>query len=182
MQKVELQSWECPICFNQFEDPIIHNGCGHTLDRQCALDSIQRYGRCPSCNLDATMEQFKPNVAIREAVEELQKMVPILMQGEIKVAEPSAPKPSFSPSVTINESRSFLLALDSIKKKDRALHDTHVKKESTRKLRVDWGNGYIAVFKSGNWHFYKIGNGAGSELCKHKKFEQGVKVIFPELC
>ena len=183
MLKVELQSWECPICFNQFEEPWIHNGCGQTMDRQCIVDVVQKLGRCPGCNIEATMKQFKPNVAVRDAMEELQRTIPATV-AEKKVEEPAPPLPipSFSPSVSSGDKKSFSHVMNDVKKRDISLYNSHVKKDSTRKLRVDWGNGYVAVFKSNSWHFYKVGNGAGPELCKNKAFDQGVRFIFPERC
>ena len=183
MLKVELQSWECPICFNQFEDPMIHNECGQTIDRHCIIESIQRHGRCPSCNVEATMEQFRPNVVVRDAIEELQRTLPpLVVEHQEKESAPPIIFPSFSPSVSVTEKKGFSSLMTDIKKRDPVLYNAHVKKESTKKLRVDWGNGYVAAFKSGNWHFYKIGQGAGPELCKHAKFEEGIKIIFPGRC
>ena len=157
MLKVELQSLECPICFNQFEEPLIHAGCGQTIDRQCIVDAVQKFARCPSCNVEATMEQFKSNVAVRDAMEELQRTIPATV-AEKKVEElaPPLPTPSFSPSVSSRDKKSFSHVMQSIKERDQALYYAHVKKDSTQKLRVDWANGYVAVYKSGNWHFYQL--------------------------
>ena len=174
----KIRSWECPICFDPIENPMIHSECGNTMDYQCAVDSVQKYGRCPSCNVNATIEQFKPNVALRDGMEELQKNVPKLLQGEVTALPPPSPQPSFAPSVSRRDKKAFCRVKDRIKKEDQALFNAHVKKDSTRKLQVDWGNRYVAVFKSGNWHFYKIGNGAAPELCKNKHFNVGVRVLF----
>ncbi|MDJ0651792.1 MAG: hypothetical protein QNJ27_02115 [Simkaniaceae bacterium] len=218
MQKIELKSFECAICFNQFKDPWIHDACGRTMDQQCILNSIQQLGRCPSCNLEATMEQFKPNVRLRDAMEELQRLIPPSV-AEIKAEKPAPPPPtpSFSLSVSAADKESFSRSMEALEARDTALCHSHIGKD-TKELRVDWANGYVGVFKSGNrltmqlqpylhpranvhllfnprqiaftqltpergnWYFYKIGNGAGIELCKTKTFEEGVAFIFHGRC
>ncbi len=116
-------------------------------------------------------------------MEELQRMV-LAKVAKKKFEELASPLPipSFSPSVSSRDKKSFSNVMQSIKERDQALYYAHVKKDSTKKLRVDCANGYVAVYKSGNWHFYKIGNGGRPELSKNTNFEQGVRFIFPERC
>lgn len=175
MNVSHIRALECPICFEEMVDPVIHNECGNTFDRECALDSVRRYGRCPSCQQNATQENFKPNVALRDSIQEMQDRAVHGVKASVKV-EMVPIKTDFAPTVEKNE-KAFERVSRDLKAKDKELYQEHIDKTSTRKLRVDWGNGYVAVYKSGNWHFYKIGKGKSPELCKCQHFDQGILIL-----
>ena len=45
--------FECPVCLDIFNDPVILNGCGHSLCKPC-LEKLQNSGQwhklvCPQC-------------------------------------------------------------------------------------------------------------------------------------
>lgn len=182
MEIERIQAFECPVCLESVvTDPMIHGGCGNTFDRQCVIKIVEDHGRCPICRAEVTMDQFHPNAALRDGVREMQDQVTQEKKG-VKVLASPLQGPAFTPSVERKSGKAFKKVMDELKGKDPELYKGHINKESTQKLCVDQTSGYVAVYKSGNWHFYKIGNGRGAELCKAKHFDQGVNAIFPKQC
>jgi len=52
------------------ENPVMH-GCGNTFDRASIVDWLSRKKTCPTCRQDnLTIEDFKPNLALKNAIEE----------------------------------------------------------------------------------------------------------------
>lgn len=183
MEIHHIQALECPVCFESVAvDPMIHTGCGNTFDRACVIELVQSHGRCPMCQAVVTMDQFKPNVVLRDALRELQD---VAVHGGSNRREPvkvvDFPRPAFGPSIQ-KKDRLYGKEMKGIKELDRNLVTTHLEKKSTLKLRVDRNNRLVAVFKSGNWHFYRIGNGKGPEVYKCQHFDEGVRAIFPVKC
>ncbi|MCB1110533.1 MAG: hypothetical protein KDK64_06085 [Chlamydiia bacterium] len=157
----------CPICFNRFENPYIHSGCGNTIDFACISEAVEKFQRCPVCNENVTMVDFKPNVELRD----------VLAQTAVEAVRvvKETPPLVFAPSVSRGE-KGFEGAMATIKRLNGSLYNGHVNKEGTRKIRADWGNQVIAVFKSGKWRFYDLKKGGGA-LYEGEKFDAGVSAL-----
>ena len=161
-----VKSNACPICFHPFNNPQIHSGCGNTLDYQCMVDAVTRFGRCPICNANATVADFKPNVVLRDVLEETAEF------GVKVVKETVSPPLTFAPSVSKGE-KGFDGAMTKIEQLNKQIYNDHVNKEGTKKIRADWGKQIIAIYKSGKWRFFNLIKGGGA-LYEGENFDAGV--------
>lgn len=166
MEKVKAR--ECAICFEQLNNPYIHSGvsaevCGQSMDYQCIVDSVQKFARCPLCNRNVTMDDFKPNRTLAEVLAEQPEIaVRVVKETSIQIIKETEKAPiAFSPSVE-KESKGFSGAMSTIKQLNRQVYNDHVNKDSTKKIRADWGNKLIAIYKSGAWRFYDLKTGGGA--------------------
>lgn len=170
-----IRSNECPVCFGSFQNPYIHSSCGNTMDYHCVEEALGNFGRCPICNVNASLADFKPNVSLRDVLQETAD------KGVQIVREITPITLRFSPSVNRGD-RGFENGLHQIKKVNRSLYDAHINKESTRKIRADWGHNALAIYKSGKWRFFDLQKG-GEALVEEEKFEKGagkLKKYYPQ--
>lgn len=169
MEITGVKSNECPICFNPFNNPQIHNGCGNTLDYQCMVDAVVAFGRCPICGINTTVADFRPNVALRDVLEETAELA-------VTVVETTRPPPlTFAPSVVRGE-KGFNGAMATIKRLNGQVYKDHINKEGTKKIRADWGNQVIAIYKSGKWRFFNLIEGGGARY-EGNNFDAGVLLM-----
>jgi len=164
-----VKSNECLICFNPFKNPQIHNRCGNTLDYQCMVEAVAAFGRCPICNANAALADFKPNVALRDVLGETAELA-------VRVVETTRPSPlTFAPSMVKGE-KGFNGAMARIKQLNGQVYKDHINKEGTKKIRADWGNQIIAIDKSGKWRFFNLIKGGGA-LYEGENFDAGVLAL-----
>ena len=79
------------------------------MDYSCALEGVERDKKCSMCAASATMDQFKPDQALKEGIEALQKTFPDLMKGVLTTRvgissnrpSPASPRPHFYPPVVV---------------------------------------------------------------------------------
>ena len=51
------------------KNPVMH-GCGNTFDKDSIVDWLSRKTTCPTCRAESRIEDFKPNLALKNAIEE----------------------------------------------------------------------------------------------------------------
>jgi hypothetical protein len=170
-----VKSNECPICFNPFNNPQIHSGCGNTLDYQCMVDAVVAFGRCPICSANATVADFKPNVALRDVLGDTAELA-VRVVETTRVVEITRPFPmTLAPSVNRGE-KGFDRAMSKIKQLNRQVYKDHINKPGTKKVRADWGNQIIAIDKSRKWRFFNLIKGGGA-LYEGESFDAGVLAL-----
>jgi len=90
VEDINIQSIQCPICYDVCTDAVIENACGHTFCSKCLeqLFKTSKDGiiKCPQTRTTFTKDQTGPNRALRDLISQLkvacvQKYKGCLWQG-----------------------------------------------------------------------------------------------------
>jgi energy-coupling factor transporter ATP-binding protein EcfA2 len=71
-EKALLEYLICQLRQDKFLDPVIAS-CGHTFSQQDLLVWLSRQKNCPTCRMPIVENELKPNLIIRQAIEEFEQ-------------------------------------------------------------------------------------------------------------
>ena len=130
------------------------------------VDAVVAFGRCPICDVSAVVADFKPNVVLRDVLGDTAELA-------VKIVKEMLPTPLFFALSVVRGEKGFEGAMATIKCLNAQVYKDHINKEGTKKIRADWGNQIIAIYKSGKWRFFNLIEGAGARY-EGESFDSGV--------
>lgn len=88
MQKYERhypESFFCSLSLEKMTNPILHQ-CGKSYEEAIIRDWIGRKSTCPNCRAEARIEDFKPNLDLKTAIEEFpEKILRVIEKADNKI-------------------------------------------------------------------------------------------------